>query len=450
MEDFGDMGVADDDAGAEDSGGYGGYGVEPGNPASADPDGGNTPGPDYSDSYSGPGPGELGAHEGGYPGASGPSGLASDTNPGEYGGESWAERTLEKLVTQLSGKGRLDALQSFGDWMTGFAKEMGLSVSHEDPGAANPDAGQPDGTTGGGEDDDKGEGGEKEETKDDTDTDLPSDAELEGLKQAFETGTGSTNRARELFEKLAGVTGDQARELYQQVAQVDGTEARGLFRQLSQVDDSQARNLFGQIANMDDSEARGFFRQMASIDDSASRGLFEEATGISRAMWDDWDTMGRPTLQAMSDELRDRSTEAYAERAAGLAAADVNQAFDTETENYRRELARYGIDPRSAGPRRGSASWRSGEPAALPAPRPDPASRRKTGCSATGASSSTRSTVRAACERRQGRACGLGARPRRPRRGPRIPPRRRRTWPRRTGCGKNQPACDFRERTLRP
>lgn len=78
-----------------------------------------------------------------------------------------------------------------------------------------------------------------------------------------------------------------------------------------------------------------------------SRGLFTESAGMSRQMWDDWETHGRPTLEAMASNLANRNTEAHAERMAGLAAADTNQAFDTEEGNFRRNLQRYGVSPTS-------------------------------------------------------------------------------------------------------
>ena len=106
-------------------------------------------------------------------------------------------------------------------------------------------------------------------------------------------------------------------------------------------------DLMQAMTGPDSTEARNAFRQLQGIDDSRSRGLFDESAGISRAMWDDWSAHGRTTLATLGDELKERSTEAHAARAAGLAASDVNQAFDTETANLRRDLQRYGIDPTS-------------------------------------------------------------------------------------------------------
>ena len=112
-------------------------------------------------------------------------------------------------------------------------------------------------------------------------------------------------------------------------------------------DVSTGGDLMGSFQGPDSTEARNTFRQLQTIDDSRSRGLYDESADISRAMWDDWSAHGRTTLATLGDELKERSTEAHAARAAGLAAADVNQAFDTETANLRRDLQRYGINPGS-------------------------------------------------------------------------------------------------------
>lgn len=277
MEDFGDMGV-DESGGQEDSGDYGGYGVEPGNPASADPAGGNAPGTDYGggnddaniadDTNIGTGlPGDKGTTGGGKPGdygmfgAKGPLGKAiqSYINKSAVGlpAQMW------QALAELDLGGELDPNTGMGVGVDGPHGEF--DSGGENDGGSDEHEGQPPGN---GDGDGDGEPDKEEEKK----PEAPpiTAASLGDLENAF-----------------------------------------------------------------------------SWTSDGAARGAFQESAGMSRQMWDDWTTHGRPTLEAMAENLRTRNTEAHAERAAGLAAADVNQAFDTEEANFRRNLQRYGVSPTS-------------------------------------------------------------------------------------------------------
>ena len=153
------------------------------------------------------------------------------------------------------------------------------------------------------------------------------DYDMGDLDDAWQGGTGTGGDLMQSFSPSSG--GGALMEAFQGP---DSTEARNAFRGLADIDDSDARNAFAQLM---------------AIDDSKARGLYDESASISRQMWQDWDAHGRTTLATLGDELKERSTEAHAARAAGLAASDVNQAFDTETANLRRDMQRYGIDPTS-------------------------------------------------------------------------------------------------------
>ena len=153
------------------------------------------------------------------------------------------------------------------------------------------------------------------------------DYDMGDLDDAWQGGTGTGGDLMQSFSPSSG--GGALMEAFQGP---DSTEARNAFRGLADIDDSDARNAFAQLM---------------AIDDSKARGLYDESASISRSMWQDWDAHGRTTLAELGDQLKERSTEAHAARAAGLAASDVNQAFDTETANLRRDMQRYGIDPTS-------------------------------------------------------------------------------------------------------
>ena len=172
----GDGGDGDggDDA---NTGAYGGYGFsdedtgfgETGFSLGGSED--TSPSDDTGGQYSGPGPGELGAHEGGYAGASDPTGTPEGTNPGNpYGDGGDYTSGLDNSVTSPVGQAILDytslgkpvkgvlALPELGRDMREWAEENDFSFDPEagdvsgdyggnDPGPAPTETGEDEPTT---------------------------------------------------------------------------------------------------------------------------------------------------------------------------------------------------------------------------------------------------------------------------------------------------------------
>lgn len=80
---------------------------------------------------------------------------------------------------------------------------------------------------------------------------------------------------------------------------------------------------------------------------SEEKALFRAQADISREMWSLYKQEGLPLMQDITDDAMGSLSGADYAKAAGLASADVSQAYANMAEQQKRDASRYGINPAS-------------------------------------------------------------------------------------------------------